>query len=433
MSDKKTSKLPLLLIFLTVFIDLIGFGIIIPLLPLFAEKFGASGLTVGLLLMSYSLMQFLFTPFWGRLSDNIGRRPVLLISLAASAVGYAIWGFANTLELLFVSRIIAGFGNANLAVAQAYIADITTPENRAKGMGLVGAAFGLGFVVGPAIGGFCTHFGMGLNSVGYVAAAFSLIDLVLTAWKLPEPNTRTKAGHERFQTDPGFYIRTLTDRKLALPLAIFFISTFAFSNMEATLVLLTERFFGFNVAQNSWMFLYIGFIMVFVQGGMIGRLSKKYGEAPLVTVGTALVAVGLLLTPATHNLGVLAGALALLAIGSGINTPSNQSILSKLADPTKVGGVMGVGQSVSTLGRILGPVVGGFMFDKYGPGSPYVVGASCMAVAFLLSLKLPKPAVEAPEQSDQKSANDGPAALDKDEPKPSTDGASEAETKPISV
>jgi DHA1 family tetracycline resistance protein-like MFS transporter len=390
MTDKKVSKLPMLLIFLTVFIDLIGFGIIIPLLPLYAEQFGANGLTVGLLLMSYSLMQFIFTPFWGRLSDNIGRRPVLLISLTASAIGYLIWGFSGSLTMLFVSRIVAGFGNANLAVAQAYIADITTPENRAKGMGLVGAAFGLGFVLGPAIGGICSHFHMGANTVGFVAAGFSALDLILTAAKLPEPPNRSQAGHDRFRPDPGFYLRTVTDSKLAVPMLIFLISTFAFSNMEATLVLLTQQYFHYGMAENSWMFTYVGFLMVMVQGGMIGRLSKKYGEKPLVTAGTALVALGLLLTPATHSIAFLYVALALLAIGTGINTPSNQSILSKLADPDKVGGVMGVGQSMATLGRILGPVAGGFMFDKFGAQSPYLVGAVAMGVAFALSLSLPK-------------------------------------------
>jgi len=160
--------------------------------------------------------------------------------------------------------------------------------------------------------------------------------------------------------------------------------------METTLVLLTERFFNYGPAQNSWMFTYVGFIMVMVQGGLIGRLSKKYGEKPLVAIGTATVAVGLLLTPATHQVGVLYAALALLAIGSGINTPSNQSILSKLADPDKVGGVMGVGQSMSTLGRILGPIAGGFLFDKVGVQSPYILGAACMFVACLLSFGLPK-------------------------------------------
>jgi MFS transporter, DHA1 family, tetracycline resistance protein len=406
MSDKKAAKLPLLLIFLTVFIDLIGFGIIIPLMPLFAEKFGASASTVGLLLMSYSLMQFIFTPVWGRLSDKIGRRPVLLISLTASAIGYLIWAFSNSLEMLFVSRLVAGFGNANLAVAQAYISDVTTPENRAKGMGMVGAAFGLGFVLGPAIGGIASHLGVGLNHVGFIAAAFSIIDLVLTAARLPEPENRSQAGHDRFRPDPGFYFRTVTDSRLALPIAIFFISTFAFANMEATLVLLTERYFHYGVAENSWMFAYIGIVIVFVQGGLIGRLSKKLGEKPLVAAGTAMLAVGLLLTPATKEVAGLYVALGLLAVGSGINTPANQSILSKLADPDKVGGVMGVGQSVATLGRILGPIAGGFLFEKVGVQVPYIVGAVCMAIAFLLSFGLPKTQNPAPAPQSARSEDE---------------------------
>jgi MFS family permease len=386
-TEKKSGKLSLLLIFFTVFIDLIGFGIIIPLLPTFAEKFGAGGFEVGLLLMSYSLMQFIFTPFWGRLSDKVGRRPILLVSLAASGVGYLIWGFAGSLTMLFVSRIVAGIGNANLAVAQAYIADVTTVENRAKGMGVVGAAFGLGFVLVPAIGGACAahHFSL----AGYVAAGFSFLDLLLTLFFLPEPERRTQAGHERFVLEPNFYWQTLGDRKLRAPLSIFFISTFAFALMETTLVLLTEHQFHFDAAANGWMFAFIGFVMVFMQGGMIGRLSKRFGEKKLIAAGSLLVALGLLLTPLTNSVAVLYSALALLALGSGMTTPSNQSILSKLAAGDQVGGVMGVGQSLSTLGRILGPLAGGAAFQYLGMASPYMVGAATMLVAFAVSLLLP--------------------------------------------
>ncbi len=397
MTQQKTGKLPLLLIFFTVFIDLIGFGIIIPLMPTFAEHFGANPLIVGLLLMSYSLMQFIFTPFWGRLSDNVGRRPILLVSLAASAAGYLIWGFSGSLFMLFLSRLVAGAGNANLSVAQAYIADVTTAENRAKGMGLIGAAFGLGFVLGPAIGGLCSQLGQ--NNVGFVAAGFSLLDLVLTYFFLPEPPNRSQVAHERFKLEPSFYFRTVADSNLRIPLAIFFISTFAFSNMEATLVLLTEKRFHFSMSDNSWMFTYIGFLMVMVQGGLIGRLSKKFGEIPLISVGTALVSVGLLLTPATSSVVVLYIALAVLAIGSGINNPSNQSILSRLATRSEVGGVMGVGQSLSTLGRILGPVAGGAAFQYCGDSSPYVLGAAAMVVAFVLSFFLSRPVAQEEESS----------------------------------
>jgi MFS family permease len=388
-SPKYKMHMSLGLMFMTVFIDLIGFGIIIPVLPLYAKQFGADGLTVGLLLMSYSLMQFFFAPFWGRLSDKVGRRRILLISLTASCLGYLIWGFSGSLISLFAARIVAGIGNANLPVAQAYVADVTPEEYRAQGMGMIGAAFGLGFVLGPAIGGVATVLGLHPNALGFIAAFFSLADLVFTAWKLPEPAVHKGKAHNIFELGAGFYFKTLFNPKLLSPLLILFISTFAFANMETTLVLLTSKFYGYTIAQNSWMFVYIGVLMVLVQGGLIRRLSKTVPEKPLITIGTALIAVGLLLTPASHSVAVLYLALALLAIGSGINSPSSLSLVSKLANKPEVGGVMGVGQSLSTLGRILGPVVGGFVWDKLGPASPYAVGAVCMGLACLMSFGLP--------------------------------------------
>jgi len=384
----KPGKMALLLIFLTVFIDLVGFGIIIPVLPTYAVKFGADATMVGILLASYSLMQFFFTPFWGRLSDKVGRRPILLTSLLASAIGYLIWGFSASLPMLFLSRLVAGFGNANLAVAQAYISDVTTEENRAKGMGLIGAAFGLGFVLGPAIGGLASPFG--LNTIGYLAAACSIIDLVLTFFMLPEPEKRSQAAHERFSVEPNFYLKTLNNNKLKASLLIFFISTFAFANMEATLVLLTAKQFQFTAQQNAWMFFYIGMIMVLVQGGLIGRLSKRFGEKKLIVAGSLLVAAGLILTPATSQISVLYVALFLLALGSGINTPSNQSMLSKLSDKGQVGGIMGVGQSLATLGRIFGPIAGGFAFEHMGLAAPYAIGAAAMLVVAALGFTLPE-------------------------------------------
>lgn len=389
---------PLLLVFLTVFIDLVGFGLIIPVLPTYARELHASDSTVGLLMASYSVMQFLFTPFWGRLSDKIGRRPILLISLFASSIGYLAWGMSNSLAMLFVSRMIAGAGNANIAVAQAYISDVTTVENRARGMGLVGAAFGLGFVLGPAIGGFCAGFG--LSTIGYVAAAFSALDFVLTLLFLPEPKSRSTAVSERFVAAPGFYLDTVKNPDLRISLAVFFISTFAFANMETTLVLLTHDQFKFTTNMNSWMFTYIGVLIVTVQGGLIHRLSKRFGEKKLIAAGCAMVALGLLLTPSTVNLTVLALALALLAFGAGINNPSNQSMLSKLAAQDRVGGVLGVGQSLATLGRIIGPIVGAAAYQYLGHAAPYMIGAVAMVVALILSFKLPDLAVgKTPQKS----------------------------------
>lgn len=388
--DKHKMHMALSLMFFTVFIDLIGFGIIIPVLPLYAKQFGASGLTVGLLLMSYSLMQFFFAPMWGRLSDRIGRRPVLLISLAASAIGYTIWGFSSSLAMLFLSRIVAGFGNANLAVAQAYISDVTPEEYRSQGMGMIGAAFGLGFVLGPAIAGIVGHFGVHANVLGFIAAFFSIVDLIFTAFGLPEPENRQDNAHDPFTLGAGFYFRTVANKKLKLSLFIIFISTFAFANMETTLVLLTNKYFNFTMVQNSYLFTGLGLVMVVIQGGLIRQLGKKYPDALLISIGTALVAIGLILTPATHSLVVLCVALVILATGSGINNPSNNSLLSKLSPRDETGGVMGIGHSMSTLGRILGPVAGGYLFDTMGASSPYLLGASCMFLACLLSFRLPR-------------------------------------------
>lgn len=388
MAKEKSEKMALLLIFLTVFIDLVGFGIIIPVLPKFATDFGADAFNVGLLVMSYSLMQFFLTPIWGRLSDTVGRRPILLISLAASAVGYLIWGFANSLLWLFVSRIVAGAGNANIAVAQAYISDVTTPENRAKGMGMIGAAFGLGFTLGPAIGGALSM--LGLHALGYGAAAFSAIAFLLCLFALPEPEKRTRAGHERFVFQPSFYWDCLVNPKLTLSLSIFLLATFAFANMEATLALLAAKWYRFNGADISWLFTYVGFVMVLVQGGLIGRLSKKYEERSLVTSGAIFVILGLLFVTLLRNVWGLYVAMGFLAIGTSIINPSNQSMLSKLANPERVGGVLGVGQSLSTLGRILGPIAGGAAFEYWGPACPYYVGAAVMTAVFMLSFALPK-------------------------------------------
>jgi multidrug resistance protein len=405
-ANGKSSKMPLLLIFLTVFIDLVGFGVIIPLLPTYAEKFGANALEIGFLLMSYSLAQFFFTPFWGRLSDNVGRKPILLTSLAASTIGYVMWGFSGSLLMLFASRIVAGLGNANIAVAQAYISDITTEQNRAKGMGLVGAAFGLGFVLGPAIGGALSSFG--LQFAGFIAAFFSLLDLVLTFFFLPEPKERSRAGHERFKLDLGFYTRNLTAKNLRVALAIFLISTFAFANMEATLVLLTEKRFGYSAQQNGWMFAFIGLVMVIMQGGLIGRLSQKFGEKKLVIAGSFIAGCGLLATAYASNQALLYFACALLAIGSGMYTPSNQSVISKLSNKEEVGGVLGIGQSLSTLGRILGPVAGGAAFEYIGMESPYFIGAGVMAFAVGLALLLPT----IPETASQAKLNSDAKAAD---------------------
>lgn len=397
---KKKGKPLLFLLFLTVFIDLLGFGLVIPVMPNYAQQFHASDFTIGLLVASYSFAQFLFTPFWGRLSDKVGRRPILLISLLASAIGYLIWGFSNSLEWLFASRLIAGMGNANIAVAQAYVSDVTTDETRSKGMGAIFAAFGIGFVLGPAMGGFLTSdkalaaiglssfAGHSLHLIGFVAAAFSITDLILTSILLPEPEKRSHAGEEKYGVGLDFIWKTLTTQKLRASLAIFFISTFAFAQMEATIVLLTQKKFSFTPMDNSMLFTWIGVCICLIQGAH--RATKKYGEKNMINLGTFLLTLGLLATPFAGSVPLLYAVMAVLAVGSGINTPCNQAMLSKLAPRESVGGVLGVGQSLATLGRILGPALGGWLFGNIGPNAPYMVAAGAMAVAFSFSLLLPQ-------------------------------------------
>jgi len=396
----KKGKPLLFLLFMTVFIDLLGFGLIIPVMPTYAQQFHASDIEVGLLIASYSLAQFIFTPFWGRLSDKVGRRPILLVSLLASTIGYIIWGFSNSLMMLFISRLVAGMGNANIAVAQAYVSDVTTDETRSKGMGAIFAAFGVGFVLGPAMGGFLTNRhvleALGLASIadhslqviGFVAALFSLTDLILTALILPEPEKRSHAGEEKYGVGMSFIGQTLGSKKLQASLAIFFISTFAFANMEATLVLLTQQKFHFGPTQNSLLFTWVGVCICLIQGAH--RITKKYGEKSMIGVGTSLLTFGLLALPFADNMPLVYTVMAVLAIGSGVNTPCNQAMLSKLAPRESVGGVLGVGQSLSTLGRILGPAIGCFLFQNVGLQAPYMLGAAAMALAFCLSLTLPK-------------------------------------------
>jgi MFS family permease len=292
--------------------------------------------------------------------------------------------------MLFLSRIVAGFGNANLAVAQAYIADVTPEENRSQGMGMIGAAFGLGFVLGPAIAGISMHLGIHPNVLGFMAAGFSIADLIFMTIALPEPKQRKDSRHNPFALGASFYFRTIANKKFGLCLFIMFISTFAFANMETTLVLLTSQYYNFTMEQNGYLFAGLGLVMAFIQGGLIRRIGNKYPDAQLVTIGTALITVGLVLTPATHSFPILCVALIIMASGSGINNPSNSSLLSKLSLKEETGGVMGIGQSMSTLGRVLGPVAGGYLFDAGGAGSPYWLGAGCMLVACLLSLRLPR-------------------------------------------
>src|SRR5437773_760080 len=301
---------PLLVIFITVFIDLVGFGIVIPVLPFYAEgtKFGAMPREVGLLFASYSVMQLVFAPVLGRLSDKYGRRPVLLISILGTCCGFMILGFATTLWMLFLGRIIDGISGGNISTAQAYIADVTSKENRAKGMGLIGAAFGLGFIFGPAIGGILSRWG--IHVPFFFAAALCFANAALLYFTLPETVTanhpaKNRAGSRSFRQ----LFRSLRQPRLAFVLVIYFLFVVAFSIMTTSFSLYTMFRFGYDAQHTGYLFAYVGLIAVIIQGGLIGRLVKRFGELSLVIVGAFLFAGSLFAVP---FVGPEAGGLAAL-------------------------------------------------------------------------------------------------------------------------
>lgn len=372
---------PLVVIFVTVFIDLLGFGIIIPLLPFYAETFGATALVVGLLSMSYSLMQFLFAPMWGRLSDRIGRRPVILIGLFGSFAAYLLFGLANSLTVLFVARICAGIAGANIPTAQAFIADSTTPENRARGMGLVGAAFGLGFVFGPAIGGFLSQWGYAAPA--YFASALSLANFAAAWALLPESRTAGTAFVYRSRLES---LRAAIARPfLPLLLTIYFIVIAAFSAFEATFALFTERQYAFTAATIGYLFAFVGLVLAIVQGALVGRAARAIGERRLVPAAILLISAGLAVVAASTSVPILIAGCGLLSVGMGFNGPSIVSLISRLSSADDQGGILGVSQSLAALARVIGPVWGGFLFDSFGIRSPFVWAALFMLVAFATS------------------------------------------------
>jgi MFS transporter, DHA1 family, tetracycline resistance protein len=372
---------PLVIIFVTVFIDLLGFGIIIPLLPFYAESFGANAFTIGLLGTSFSLMQFLFSPLWGRWSDKIGRKPIILVGLLGSCLSYFTLAVAASLPLVFLARIIGGIAGANIPTAQAYIADVTTPENRAKGMGLVGAAFGMGFVFGPAIGGALSRFGA--STPMWCASALCLANF-LAAW-LFLPESRTPAPHAEALGRLDAFRRAVGHPQLLLLLALYFVVTVSFSGFEATFALFTEQRFGFTAASIGLVFTFIGIVLAIVQGVLVGKVVKRVGEARLISAATLLIALSLGLVPFSGTVPLLMVTLGLLAVGMGFNGPSLSSMVSKVSDPNDQGGILGLASSLSSLGRVIGPAWGGFLFDRFGMTMPYLSAAAIMLVAFAAS------------------------------------------------
>ncbi|MGC3956714.1 MAG: MFS transporter [Verrucomicrobiota bacterium] len=375
-------KPSLLIVWLTVFIDLIGFGIVVPLVPVFTKRFDASSLTIGLVLACFSAMQFVFAPIWGRLSDKVGRRPIMLLSTAGATISYGIFALGSGLHdttsaliTLGIARAFAGAFGGNITVAQAYIADITPPENRSKKMGLIGMAFGLGFIFGPAIGGVSLKY-LGITGPGWVAAAFCAANFLLALSILPESR---KPGSEQAPERPHFaqWKHTLTSPGIGLLVIVFFLATLCFSCFEVTLALLVCDNFGINIKDNAstatvatYLFVYCGLISAFIQGGMIGRIVKKLGEPRVIAMSLILTGISLALLPFIKGNGLLSwgilmhseglawwkllGALGLLAIGSSLTRPPLFGLLSNLTAANEQGANIGVAQGAASLARIIG-------------------------------------------------------------------------------
>ena len=380
---------PLLVIFLTVFIDLIGFGICLPLLPKYAERYGAQGWQIGAAMGVYSLMQLVFAPWWGQLSDRIGRRPVLLVSNFGSIIAYGLFGLSASyigdtgFWILIGSRIFAGICGANLSVASAYIADVTTPEKRSKGMGLIGMAFGLGFILGPVIGSQAfKHFG--LAGPGAVAAGICAINFLLGCFILPE--TRKKDAAPAIRRPRFAQIRhVLAMKEVGFLIGIYFLGTFAFTAFESTLPLLLDAKLHYDEEHVGYVFAFCGIMAAMVQGGGIGRLVKSFGERRLIGASLLVVAVSLVLMPLANSLTTMLAALAVFAIGSGINRAPTMGLISQLSPADEQGTTLGIAQSAGTLARVLGPTVATTLYDLWLP-APYLACATIALLAGLLAV-----------------------------------------------
>ena len=379
-------------LFLIVFVDLVGFGLVIPLLPFYAVRFGASPQQVTLLMAAYSLMQLFTAPLWGRLSDRVGRRPVLIVSMAASVVAYWWIGSATALWMLFTARALAGACAGNIAAAQAYIADITKPEERAKGMGLIGAAFGLGFIIGPALGGLLAGNDPATADVetpAWVAAALSFVALCGVVLLLPESLPADRRGVRGSSRSRLSAISDVLRRPvLSRLILIFFLVILAFAGMESTFALWAIEQFGWGPRQVGYVFAYVGVLSALLQGGLIGPLTRRFGEERLLLCGLALIGVGLLTMPTARNLAVLVLAMSALALGMGLTQPSLNSLISRRAGREEQGEVFGVSQSVGSLSRVLGPAAAGFFFGEFGRNAVFFWGAMLVAAALFVTLKL---------------------------------------------
>ena len=393
-------KSPLFVLFITIFIDMLGFGIIIPILPIFTKELGAQDYQIGLIAMIYPIMNFIFAPLWGTLSDRHGRRPIILISVFITGLAYLVFAQVNGLIILFLSRMLSGIGSANISVAQAYITDVTSVKERTKSLGFLGAAFGIGFIVGPTIGGYLKSVSAPgqVDLVGYVAAAMSFANLIMAYFMLPE-------SKKEKQTDAKFNFRVITGiiTELKKPcirelLLINFIFIASFMLMQMACSLMWKEIDGLSDKEIGYVFAFIGLATAIIQGTLVGRMVKWVGEQKLMSYGISFMIFGLILLPLvgeSYFIPFELIGLVLVALANGCLTPGITSLISKYANPREVGQVLGVNQSFGSLARAAGMGLSGFLYGL-NFHVPFFIGALMMGVCFILVNSFSKtPAPEA--------------------------------------
>lgn len=386
------------IIFLIIFVNLLGFGIILPLLPYYVESFGAGAITIGLITAAYSLFQIISAPILGELSDKFGRRPVLLISIFGTAVSFGLLGIANSIPLLFLSRIIDGVTGGNISTAQAYIADITTKENRTQGMGIMMAASSLGFILGPAVGGLLSVYGYAVPA--FVAGAVALLATILTFFFLPESLKRdvsvkkVEGKKKRSIFSVKDFYDALTHPEVGLMLSISFMTMFAFSLMQGTFALFTEHSLHLTAQTNGLIFAYLGLVGIIVQVFLLKRVLKLLPEHRIVTIAIALFAISLALIAISSNLLMLLIAVTILAIANGVSGPVIAGHISKLTPDNEQGNIAGMNQSVGSVARLFGPLLGTFFYSQLGMKSPYFIATGILVLTFVYGIKKLKPTKE---------------------------------------
>lgn len=361
-----------------IFVDLLGFSLILPLLPYYAETFGATPAVVGFLVASYALAQLIGAPILGGLSDRYGRRPVLIVSILGSAAGFVIFGLATSLTVLFAARILDGLTGGNISVAQAYVADVSPPEKRARNFGLIGAAFGLGFIIGPALGGFMSRWGYAFPA--YVAAGMATLNAIAVFFFLPESVSgahRARAHERRGMRSPGMRHLRSADRAGGL-LRVRFFFAFALITFESIFALFSQYHLGLDAEATGYILGYAGVLIVLVQGGGVGLLARHFSEERLIPSAIVVGVIGLLGWAMSDNVPEVLIALVPLALAGGVFRSIVNSALSHAVAPTDVGSVLGVGASLESVTRALGPSIGGVLLGRVGPWAPGVFGAAVL-------------------------------------------------------